>query len=117
MNLPRMIKHLRTLIVMMMTVAFVIAPMSAAVDTMHTGDQSAEMCAGAELSQDGSREEPSHDEHKHKAHHCGSCHVHMIGGSYFGAAIQPEIQTKRLRPGLAFPASLVPDGLYRPPRA
>ncbi|MEE2878851.1 MAG: hypothetical protein VX593_07585 [Pseudomonadota bacterium] len=108
---------MRTLIVMVMTVAFVVAPRSAAADSMHAGDNDTLICADAELSQDGFGEEPSHDGHEHKAHHCGSCHVHMIGGGDFGAAIQPEIQTKRLYPGQAAHASLGPDGLYRPPRA
>ena len=102
---------------MMMTIAFVFAPMGAAADTMHACDDNTVVCADGELSQDGSGEQPSHEGHEHTAHHCGGCHVHMIGGGDFGAAIRPGIQTKRIRPGQADHASLRPDGLYRPPRA
>ena len=65
---------------MVMAIAFVIAPMTAAADIMHPGDQAAEECSTSELAQDAPDKEPSHEGHDHTAHQCGSCHFHLIGG-------------------------------------
>ena len=102
---------------MVMAIAFVIAPMTAAADIMHPGDQAAEECSASELAQDVSDKEPSHEGHDHTAHQCGSCHFHLIGGGDLSGAPKSVVQTKHLVPGGSFLENLRPDGLYRPPRA
>lgn len=117
MYLNTLFRHLRTLIVMLMTVAFVVAPMSAAADSMHACDENTITCSDTGPPQDGSDEEPSHDGHEHTVHHCGGCHIHLIGGGIISTSAQPTDQTKQLRPGQTAYVSLSLDGLYRPPRA
>ena len=114
---PRFIMHLRALLVIIMAAAFLIAPASASAELAHATDKEAAICADAQGSTDDPAEAPIHEGHAHTSHHCGTCHVHIIGGGYFPASLELATSSKRHAFSNAVAVSLSPDGLYRPPRA
>ncbi|MBF33206.1 MAG: hypothetical protein CME85_10310 [Henriciella sp.] len=105
------------MLVMVMTFAFVVAPMNAAVDAAHLPDVSQSDCSDVEASEEDPADEPSHEGHEHRVHHCGGCHIHMLDGGDLSRAFGPPTHHKRLVRLQNEPADLGADGLYRPPRA
>ncbi|WP_147371797.1 hypothetical protein [Henriciella algicola] len=101
---------------MIMTLAVFVAPMSSAADVQHAFDEAAAECVDTHSEQTEPDEKPAKDAHDHVAHHCGSCHVHMIGSNNFGPGLQYAISGNWRSSDFLPPVSLHPDGLYRPPR-
>lgn len=79
MHWARFMKHMRTWLVTVMAMAFVIAPVSAATDTLHPDAAEADICFEADGRQDGP-DKTSPEGHDHTVHQCGSCHIHMMSG-------------------------------------
>lgn len=113
----RFIMHLRALLVIVVAAAFLIAPVSASAELAHAADTETSICADAQGSTDDPAEMPNHQGHAHTSHHCGTCHVHIIGGGFLPASLDLAKSGKRHAFINAVPMGLAPDGLYRPPRA
>ena len=113
----RPFQRLRHMIVMIMAVVVVMAPMSSVADTSHMIDEAASVLDDPHAAQNAPEQKPSHtDGHDHVAHHCGSCHIHMMDSSSLGSGLQQTIASDWGSTGFLAPMSLHPDGLYRPPR-
>ncbi|WP_084396754.1 DUF2946 family protein [Henriciella aquimarina] len=115
MHRARFMKHMRTLLVMVMAVAFVIAPVSAAADALHPDEAEADICLDAESGQDGP-EDTSPEGHDHTVHQCGSCHIHIMSSDACSPLTFSTLGKQVLR-GERVYATRGSDGLYRPPRA
>ena len=111
------IRRLRTLLVVMMTIAIVAEPLTAVAETIHACDTVAAVCGDGEVSQADPHRDTTQIGHDYQAHQLGDCHVHMIVGGFPGIALEPAAQTDLSCFSQAVHASLGPDGLYRPPRA
>lgn len=112
----RLIMHLRALLVIVMAAAFLIAPVSASAELAHSADEEAAICGDAQGATDDPAETPNHEGHAHTSHHCGTCHVHIIGSGFLPASLDFASSSKRHAFLNAVPMGLAPDGLYRPPR-
>ncbi|WP_300396199.1 DUF2946 family protein [Henriciella sp.] len=109
--------HLRALLVIVIAAAFLIAPVSASAELAHAADKEAAICADAQGNAEDPAETPDHEGHAHTSHHCGTCHVHIMGGGFLPASLDIATSHKRHAFVNAVPMGLAPDGLYRPPRA
>jgi len=96
------------------TYATEIHPVDAEEIACHSADLAAQNIDNDSDMQDDRDNRPDHD---HSAHHCGSCHVHIVGSKLSGLALTAPASLS-LRPGRDQAAPRDgPLGLYRPPRA
>lgn len=108
---------LRACIALVLMAAFAVVPLSASAETAHPCDEGVVICADIELSQSEPGEAPTHHSHDHPVHHCGSCHVHMMGEPWLPMEFAEPVQSRRVIPtGVTAPRT-GSDGPYRPPRA
>ena len=97
-------------------VAFVLAPLSSASDIEHVCDSGSLACSSVSFDDFSPEDTPDHEGHDHSAHHCGSCHIHLIGGLDTADSVYPYISRLGVTPLHERRAGSGPGGLYRPPR-
>jgi len=97
-------------------IAFVLVPLSASAEREPDHAIEAAVCADVSASDGSAGHSPDHEGHVHSAHHCGSCHVHLISSAVSSSlALDPfprhvTMASNDQCTGLEF------GGLYRPPR-
>ena len=97
-------------------IAFVWGPMPAFGDVLHPCDIESESLEKISVPDATSEEAPAHEGHEQSTHHCGSCHVHIIGGVADDVAMRPHLPRQTLIFPKELRVSAEADGLYRPPR-
>lgn len=107
---------LRKLMALFAMIAFAMVPLSASASGDAACESSTIVCGDYVVSDISSDKVPDHEGHDHSAHHCGSCHVHLLSEVSGGATNSIDVSCLRVPPLHESKASAGPDGLYRPPR-
>ncbi|WP_370233906.1 MULTISPECIES: hypothetical protein [Henriciella] len=116
MDLIGWIRPIRMLMALAVMVAFALVPLSAAANIEHACDEGGIVCNDLTTLDVAPDEAPDHEGHDHTAHHCGSCHVHLMGGAAVSIANSKELSGPGLMPLNESRQGSDPGGLYRPPR-